>query len=118
MAKKTIVNVQTGQAEEVDCRHFRNAEWVYMCIADSEEIPEGYFEFDPDTDIKPDPQGELLWAQGEIAVVKDMLEAISFDDPDVPGTADDWKAYGRALRAWKEGAPGFPDPAQRPVRPH
>ncbi|AZL69192.1 hypothetical protein [Pseudomonas oryziphila] len=115
--KRLIVNALTGEQLEVDCKCYRDENWVVLSLADFEDVPDGFFEFDPSVDIRPDPQGELDWAAAEIADAKDKLEAITFDDPNVPGTADDWKAYGRALRAWKEGAAGFPQVEQRPSRP-
>lgn len=61
---------------------------------------------------------ETAWRDSEINVVKDNLEALLFDDPDaLPGTDAEWKAYGVALRRWKEGAEGWPDSARRPARP-
>lgn len=61
---------------------------------------------------------ENQWRTAEIATAKDNLEAILFADPDaLPGTMDEWKAYGVALRKWKEGNPDFPDSTKRPARP-
>lgn len=61
---------------------------------------------------------ESQWRDSEIRVVKDNLDAILFEDPDaLPGTESQWKAYGVALRRWKEGAEGFPHEEHRPPRP-
>ena len=61
---------------------------------------------------------ENAWRDSEIRVVKDNLDAILFEDPDaLPGTESQWKAYGVALRRWKEGAEGWPDSSSRPKRP-
>ena len=61
---------------------------------------------------------EEEWRNSEIRVVKDNLDAILFEDPDaLPGTESQWKAYGVALRRWKEGAESFPHEKHRPSRP-
>ncbi|WP_139671658.1 hypothetical protein [Pseudomonas sp. F16(2018)] len=61
---------------------------------------------------------ENSWRDSEIRVVKDNLDAILFEDPDaLPGTESQWKAYGVALRRWKEGAEGYPHEEHRPSRP-
>ena len=61
---------------------------------------------------------ENQWRDSEIRVVKDNLDAILFEDPDaLPGNESQWKAYGVALRRWKEGGEGFPHEEHRPSRP-
>ena len=61
---------------------------------------------------------EEEWRNSEIRVVKDNLDAILFEDPDaLPGTESQWKAYGVALRRWKEGAESYPHEEHRPSRP-
>jgi hypothetical protein len=61
---------------------------------------------------------EESWRDAEIQVVKDNLDAILFEDPDaLLGTESQWKAYGVALRRWKEGAEGYPHEEHRPSRP-
>lgn len=116
--KRLIVNVETWEQLEVDCKPYRNTAWVVVGIADFEEIPDGFFEFDPETDIRPDPAGELEWATGEMAVVADQLLKIEDGDPTaLPGADRQWRDYRIALRAWKEGAEHFPDQQHRPARP-
>lgn len=62
--------------------------------------------------------GENVWRITETAIAKDNLDAILFEDPDaLPGTDVEWKAYGVALRKWKESNPDFPDSTKRPPRP-
>lgn len=116
--KKTIINVQTGEQLEVDCKPYRNSGWVVLLLADFEEIPEGFFEFDPATDLRPDPAGEAEWAAAEMAVVADQLLKIEDGDPTaLPGTDRQWRDYRIALRSWKDGAEHFPDQQYRPQRP-
>lgn len=60
---------------------------------------------------------ESEWRAAEMQAAQQTVTAIEFGDDSSPGTAADWKAYWLALRAWKEGAEGWPDSAHRPMRP-
>ncbi|CRI56421.1 hypothetical protein [Pseudomonas sp. CCOS 191] len=60
---------------------------------------------------------ESAWRDGEMQVAQQNVTAIDFGDESVPGTAAEWKAYWLELRAWKEGAEGWPDSAHRAARP-
>ncbi|WP_055134849.1 hypothetical protein QZH45_11420 [Pseudomonas corrugata] len=55
---------------------------------------------------------------GELAFIAEQLLMLEDNDPSAePGTADQWRAYRVQVRAWKDGAPNYPDRAYRPVRP-
>lgn len=66
---------------------------------------------------------ESAWVVAEIPIVRRQLEALEEDEagetPDdlLPGTRVQWLGYRGKVRNWKEGAEGFPDIDQRPVRP-
>ncbi|WP_099431110.1 phage tail protein [Pseudomonas mosselii] len=60
---------------------------------------------------------ESAWRESEMQVAQQNVTAIEFGEESVPGTAAAWKAYWLGLRAWKEGAVGYPDIDQRPARP-
>lgn len=61
---------------------------------------------------------EAAWVISEMAVIAEQLLMLEDSDPTaLPGTERQWRDYRIALRAWKEGAAGFPDAAQRPARP-
>lgn len=61
---------------------------------------------------------ENTWKAGELELIADQLLAIEDDDPNrLPGTDREWRDYRIALRAWKEGAEGFPNMENRPVAP-
>jgi len=57
------------------------------------------------------------WRAIEMPLARENVTAIEFGDDSIPGTAAQWKAYWLALRAWTEGAEGYPDATQRPVQP-
>ena len=57
------------------------------------------------------------WRETEMSIARENVTAIEFGDHSIPGTAADWKAYWLALRAWTEGAEGYPDSTHRPVEP-
>lgn len=59
---------------------------------------------------------ETLWVDSERKYVGEQLEAIE-DGEDIPGTEREWRDYRIQVRAWKEGAEGFPETERRPVRP-
>ncbi|QVM90227.1 hypothetical protein JYG34_19780 [Pseudomonas entomophila] len=62
---------------------------------------------------------EGLWVADQMQLVADQLLMLDDNDPTaIPGmTTADWRAYRIALRAWKDGAEGFPDQQHRPRRP-
>lgn len=61
---------------------------------------------------------ENTWKAGELELIADQLLAIEDDDPNrLPGTDREWRDYRIAVRAWKEGAAGFPKMENRPVAP-
>lgn len=57
------------------------------------------------------------WRASEMPVARENVIAIEFGDNSVPGTSAQWKAYWLALRAWLEGAEGYPDSTRRPLKP-
>ena len=61
---------------------------------------------------------ETLWRDGELVFIADQLLRIEDADPTaLPGTDRQWRNYRIAVRAWVEGAVGFPDSLNIPVRP-
>ena len=62
-------------------------------------------------------QVEDAWRATQMPIASENVTAIEFGDDSIPGTAAQWKAYWLALRAWTEGAEGYPDATQRPVQP-
>ena len=61
---------------------------------------------------------EAAWVEAEMSVVADQLIMLEDDDPAaLPGTARQWRDYRIALRAWKDGATGYPHTELRPARP-
>ena len=59
---------------------------------------------------------EAEWVELERKFVSEQLEAIE-DGENVPGTEREWRDYRIQVRAWKQGAEGFPDSDKRPARP-
>ena len=63
-------------------------------------------------------KAELHWQTSEMAVIADQLLAIEDGDPAaLSGTEREWRDYRIQVRAWKEGAEGYPDSEHRPARP-
>lgn len=60
---------------------------------------------------------EDAWRAIEMPIARENVTAIEFGDGQIPGTAAQWKAYWLALRAWIEGADGYPDATHRPLKP-
>jgi hypothetical protein len=66
---------------------------------------------------------ENAWREQEIGSIADQLialeesEAIGEVAGALPGTRLQWLSYRTKVRAWKEGAEGFPEAAHRPARP-
>ncbi|WP_421547358.1 hypothetical protein [Pseudomonas sp. QD4] len=60
---------------------------------------------------------ENEWREAEMTRARENVTAIEFGDDSIPGTAAQWKTYWLALRAWTEGAEGYPDSTYRPVEP-
>ncbi|MDF0731006.1 hypothetical protein P0Y43_09750 [Pseudomonas entomophila] len=89
----------------------------------------------PTPDHQPCPDGEWRippevmssreaeWVASEIPIISRQLEALEEDEAGeppgdlLPGTRAQWLGYRGRVRNWKEGAEGFPDIEQRPVRP-
>lgn len=87
------------------------AEWR---AATQEEIDE--FAARMELDRMADTEAE--WVVGEMQKIADQLLRIEDADPTaLPGSAQQWREYRIALRAWKPGADGFPYVAGRPQRP-
>ncbi len=59
---------------------------------------------------------EAQWVELERSFVAVQLEAIE-DGEEIIGTERQWRDYRTQVRAWKEGAEGFPQIEKRPVRP-
>jgi len=68
-------------------------------------------------------QREQDWAASEIPAIARQLEALEEDEagetPEdlLPGARNQWLGYRGKVRCWKDGASGFPEIEQRPVRP-
>ena len=61
---------------------------------------------------------EDSWKAQELKEIADQLLAIEDGDPAaLPGTEREWRDYRIQVRAWKEGAEGYPDSEHRPIRP-
>ncbi|WP_421549097.1 hypothetical protein [Pseudomonas sp. QD4] len=60
---------------------------------------------------------ENEWREAEMPHARENVTAIEFGDDSIPGTSAQWKAYWLALRAWTEGAEGYPDATHRPLKP-
>ena len=59
---------------------------------------------------------ETQWVESERNYVAEQLEAIE-DGEEIPGTEREWRDYRIQVRAWNQGAEGFPDSDKRPARP-
>lgn len=84
-----------------------------------EDLPNwAYEKFEAGQQEAQKVQSENSWRIREVAFVTDQLIGIEDADPTaLPGSEAEWRAYRTKVRAWKEGADGFPDSAQRPARP-
>lgn len=61
---------------------------------------------------------ETAWVRNELLVIADQLLALEDDDPNrMPGTDREWRDYRIKVRAWKDGAVGYPDKDKHPSRP-
>lgn len=61
---------------------------------------------------------ERDWQEAEMRLIAEQLPALEDGDPTaLPGTEREWRNYRIQVRAWKEGAEGFPEAEKRPVRP-
>lgn len=61
---------------------------------------------------------ERDWQESEMRLIADQLPAVEDGDPTaLPGTEREWRDYRIQVRAWKQGAEGFPDSYKRPARP-
>lgn len=59
---------------------------------------------------------ETQWVEQERKLAAEQLEAIE-DGESILGTERQWRDYRTQVRAWKEGAAGYPDSSERPMRP-
>lgn len=61
---------------------------------------------------------EEQWQRAEMESIAGQLLALEDGDPiALPGNDRAWRDYRIQVRAWKEGAAGYPDQTLRPVRP-
>lgn len=61
---------------------------------------------------------EAAWRSTEMLSIADQLLAIEDSDPSrLPGTESEWREYRVKVRAWAQGAEGFPDLTNRPRSP-
>ena len=109
-------NATTGEWTRVPAR-LVNREGVAMVIPEDAPLPPGYDEGPPPEAPAYDELAEQSWRADEMATAMENVTAIDYGDESIPGTAGDWKAYWLALRAWKDGAAGYPQVDLRPVRP-
>lgn len=59
---------------------------------------------------------ERAWRNAELVLADIQLSKHDDADPAVVATAEEWRVYRRALRAWPEHA-SFPDSTHRPMAP-
>lgn len=73
----------------------------------------------PDPVQPPDDPAEVErhWREGEMRFAQLQVTSIEYGDGTIDGSAEQWKAYWLKLRKWTGAAEGFPNPANRPVRP-
>lgn len=61
---------------------------------------------------------ETVWRNSEMDFIGYQLTAIEDQDSSaLPGTVAQWRDYRIRVRAWVDGAEGYPDIESRPVRP-
>lgn len=64
-------------------------------------------------------RAETAWRTYEMALIQDQLLRLEDSDPTaLPGTELEWREHRIKVRAWIEGAEGFPEKEKRPVQPH
>ena len=74
-------------------------------------------------EIDAHPDRDRIWATIaalRIKVAEEADKAIDDaieDGEEIPGTEREWRDYRIQVRAWKQGAEGFPDSDKRPARP-
>ena len=86
--------------------------------ADYNAMADGTWAIDPMIDYRKKVEAEVYWRDSELVFIADQLLRIEDVDPSaLPGTDRQWRNYRIAVRAWVEGAVGFPDSLNRPVRP-
>ncbi|UVM15553.1 hypothetical protein LOY42_20105 [Pseudomonas sp. B21-023] len=85
-----------------------------VAISDSE-----YQEFIDQQALTVSKGEEGLWVAAQLREAAEQILMLDDDDPAaMPGTTvADWRGYRVALRAWKDGAEGFPGRQYRPRRP-
>lgn len=58
------------------------------------------------------------WQEEEMRLIAEQLPALEDGDPSaLPGTEREWRDYRIKVRAWKEGAEGYPLKENYPQRP-
>lgn len=61
---------------------------------------------------------ERDWQESEMLLIAEQLPAIEDgDETALPGTEREWRDYRIQVRAWKDGAEGYPYIENRPKRP-
>jgi len=84
----------------------------------ADEIPQWLADASAAADAqREDARIEDGWRAAEILEINDQLMALEEGAVALPGTREQWLAYRTRVRNWKEGAEGFPEPANRPRRP-
>ncbi|WP_460137934.1 hypothetical protein [Pseudomonas sp. S2_A10] len=84
----------------------------------AEEIPQWLINASAAADaLREASRIEEEWRATEILEINDQLMALEEGAEALPGTREQWLAYRTRVRNWKEGAEGFPEPANRPWRP-
>lgn len=69
-------------------------------------------------EIKESTATEVAFAAAEMLVIADQLMSIADSDPAaLAGTEQEWRTYRTQVRAWKDGAEGYPNKQSRPQRP-
>lgn len=63
-------------------------------------------------------RAETAWRNAEMLNIADQLLRLEDSDPTaLPGTAAEWREYRIKVRAWVDGADGYPESGNRPERP-
>lgn len=61
---------------------------------------------------------ESFWRSSEMTSIADQLLRLEDSDPTaLPGSESEWREYRIKVRAWSDGAAGYPDENKRPKRP-
>ena len=60
---------------------------------------------------------ETAWRDEQMPAAQQNVTAIEYGAKDIPGSAQQWRAYWLDLRKWTETNPDFPYSSERPVAP-